>query len=144
MTEEAHGLRINHVAEAVSFKGLSDDLKKVDGFNAKLATTITNIVGTMWCAYAFACLALIGLPPALGLTIVPARFSQLVLWVSSEFLQLVLLAVIMVGQGVQGKASDARAIHTFEDTQKLVSQLDVKQSEQLAEIKAHIDEILKK
>jgi len=115
---------------------------KVDGFNAKLATTITNIVGTMWCAYAFAILAFIGLPPALGLTIVPARFASIILWVSSEFLQLVLLAVIMVGQGVQGAASDARAIHTYEDTQALIGKLDLKQSEQLAELKAHIDEIL--
>ena len=31
-------------------------------FNNWLATSITNIVGTMWCAYGFAALALLALP----------------------------------------------------------------------------------
>ncbi len=34
-------------------------------FNSKLAVRITNIVGTMWCAYAFALLALISLTTAI-------------------------------------------------------------------------------
>ena len=137
-----HGIRSNHLAEAVSIRGLKSELSAVTGFNATLATFITSVVGTMWCAYAFGCLALIGLPPVLGLTFVPQRFSSLILWVSSEFLQLVLLSVIMVGQAVQGKASDARAIHTYEDTQRLIAMLDLKQTEQLQELKDHIDGIL--
>ena len=84
-------------------------------FNSWLAVRITGIVGTMWCAYAFAVIALVGLPAVLGLTFVPARFSTIVLWVSSEFLQLVLLAVIIVGQNIQSQAADKRAQATYED-----------------------------
>ena len=84
-------------------------------FNSWLAVRITGIVGTMWCAYAFAVIALIGLPAVLGLTFVPARFSTIVLWVSSEFLQLVLLAVIIVGQNIQSQAADKRSQATYED-----------------------------
>ena len=91
------------------------DSNPVAKFNSKLAVTITGLVGTMWCAYVFAGIALIGLPAVLGLTFVPARFSTIVLWVSSEFLQLVLLAVIIVGQNIQSQAADKRAEATYED-----------------------------
>lgn len=37
-------------------------------FNTLVAVKITNSVGSMWCAYAFACLALISLPAALAST----------------------------------------------------------------------------
>ena len=84
-------------------------------FNSRLAVFITGLVGTMWCAYVFAAIALVGLPAVLGLTFVPARFSTIVLWVSSEFLQLVLLAVIIVGQNIQSQAADKRAQATYED-----------------------------
>jgi len=41
-------------------------LKKPENrFNEWLAVRITKIVGTMWCAYAFAGLALISLPAAI-------------------------------------------------------------------------------
>ncbi|HUZ85057.1 MAG TPA: hypothetical protein VMU66_10205 [Gaiellales bacterium] len=88
--------------------------------NTRIALQVTAIVGTMWCAYAFACIALVGLPPALGFTFIPSRASELVLWVSSEFIQLVLLAVIMVGQGVQATASDRRAVDTYNDAEAVL------------------------
>jgi len=91
------------------------DASPMAKFNSKLAVTITGLVGTMWCAYVFAAIALVGLPAVLGLTFVPARFSTIVLWVSSEFLQLVLLAVIIVGQNIQSQAADKRAQATYED-----------------------------
>lgn len=91
------------------------DTSDVARFNSWLAVRITGMVGTMWCAYVFACIALVGLPAVLGLTFVPARFSTIVLWVSSEFLQLVLLAVIIVGQNIQSQAADKRAQATYED-----------------------------
>src|SRR5215467_11827581 len=70
-------------------------------FNSKLAVNITNIVGTMWCAYAFACLALISLPAA-----VKAGTATFVAWFAQTFLQLVLLSIIMVGQKVAAAKSD--------------------------------------
>ena len=94
-------------------------------FNKSLAVKITAMVGTMTCSYIFAAIAFFGLPPALGLTFIPAKVAAIVLWVSSEFIQLVLLAVIMVGQDVQSKAADVRAEKTFEDTERLLSLLDV-------------------
>jgi hypothetical protein len=100
-------------------------------FNSWLAVRITRMVGTMWCAYAFACIALIGLPAVLGLTIVPARFSTVVLWVSSEFLQLVLLAVIIVGQNIQSQASDKRAEATYLDADAVLHEA--------VQIQAHLE-----
>jgi hypothetical protein len=83
-------------------------MSKVQDFNDRLAERITAKVGTMWAAYAFACIALVGLPAVLGVNLVPSRFGQIVLWVSSEFLQLVLLAVIMVGQSIASAKTEAR------------------------------------
>lgn len=73
--------------------------------NTRVAVTITRSVGSMWCAYAFALLALISLPAAI-------RSHDpiiIVAWVAQTFLQLVLLPIIIVGQNVQAAASDARA-----------------------------------
>lgn len=74
-------------------------------WNAWLAVKITRVVGSMWCAYAFALLALVSLPAAVR----SHDPVVLVSWVSQTFLQLVLLSVIMVGQNVQAVAGDARA-----------------------------------
>ena len=57
----------------------------------------------MWCAYVFAGIALISLKDNLGST------QALILWISSSFLQLVLLPIIIVGQNIQAKAADKRA-----------------------------------
>ena len=80
-------------------------------FNRWLAVKVTNGVGTMWCAYAFAALALISLPAA----ITSGNPVTLVSWISQTFLQLVLLSIIIVGQNVLAAASDKRAEATYED-----------------------------
>ena len=64
----------------------------------------------MWCAYAFALLALISLPDAIR-----EGRPAIVQWMAQTFLQLVLLSIIIVGQNVQSAASDARAQATYED-----------------------------
>ena len=110
-------------------------------FNARLALAITALVGTMGCAYAFAGLALIGLPPVLGLELLPSRFAAIVLWTSSEFLQLVLLSVIMVGQNVQARASDARSEATYADACRILDLLDFETTGGLAVLAAGIDEL---
>ena len=68
-------------------------------FNDWLASKITSAVGTMWCAYIFAAIALISLPSALK----SHDPIVIVAWVAQTFLQLVLLSIIMVGQDVQSK-----------------------------------------
>jgi hypothetical protein len=82
----------------------------VNRFNTKVAITITQVVGSMWCAYAFALFDLISLPDAIR-----GGPSTIVSWVAQTFLQLVLLSIIMVGQNVQAAAADKRAEATFHD-----------------------------
>ena len=74
-------------------------------FNTRVAVKITKSVGSMWCAYVFALLALISLPSAL----ISGNSIIIVSWIAQTFLQLVLLPIIIVGQNVQAAASDARA-----------------------------------
>ena len=86
------------------------------GINGRIAMIITNAVGTMWCAYAFAVLALISLPQALQ-----AGTAALIAWIAQTFLQLVLLSVIMVGQKVSAAASDKQALQTYKDAEALLT-----------------------
>jgi len=87
-------------------------------FNTWLGVHITNGVGTMWCAYAFAAIALISLPEAIH-----AGTSATVSWIAQTFLQLVLLSIIMVGQKVEGAASENRAIDTYKDAEALLAEV---------------------
>jgi len=83
------------------------------GFNGRVALIVTTVVGTMWCAYAFAVLALVALPSAVK----SGDPLQLVQWISQTFIQLVLLSVIMVGQNISSRASDKRAEMTYKDAE---------------------------
>ena len=107
--------------------------QEADGFNDRLAVKITNVVGTMWCAYAFAALALISLPAAIR-----AGTATLVAWFAQTFLQLVLLSIIMVGQKVASAKSDMQLEQTYKDAEALLEINDdmhklVKQNVQLTE-----------
>ena len=82
------------------------------GLNGRIALALTAAVGTMWCAYAFAILALVVLPQA-----VTGGLLLFVQWVSQTFIQLVMLSVIMVGQNVLSRASDKRAVMTYDDAE---------------------------
>jgi hypothetical protein len=87
----------------------------------------------MWCAYAFACLALISLPSALK-----AGTATLVAWFAQTFLQLVLLSIIMVGQKVAAAKSDQQLEQTYLDAEALLQISDdmhklVKQNVHLTE-----------
>jgi hypothetical protein len=102
-------------------------------FNSWLAVRITNVVGTMWCAYAFAALALISFPAA-----VRGGTAQLVAWFAQTFLQLVLLSIIMVGQKVAAAKSDRQLEQTYYDAEALLQISDdmhklVKQNVHLTE-----------
>ena len=148
--DRPHGLRWHHLEEAVSVRGVKAEVAKVNGFNAKLAVIITSLVGSMWCAYAFCIIALLSLPAILrGTGWVPdgtfphwmtsVGLIAIVAWVAQTFIQLVLLSVIMVGQSVQGAASDARAVHTYEDTERLLDLLDIRTEGGLKSVLDRID-----
>lgn len=113
-------------------------------FNTRVAVKITGVVGSMWCAYAFALLALISLPSALqsGNSII------IIAWIAQTFLQLVLLPIIIVGQNVQAAASDARAqsdhdtliaIHTLTSEVHTINEQQTKILNYLAERRSPLD-----
>jgi len=108
------------------------------GFNGRFALLITTVVGTMWCAYAFAALALVALPTALGEG--PLAIVQ---WVSQTFIQLVLLSIIMVGQNILGKAADRRAEMTYRDADATFHEAEQIQAHLSAQDHA-LDEMLDK
>ncbi len=79
--------------------------------NAAIGLKITLLVGTMLCGYIFAAIALLSLPSA----ITSHSLTIIIAWVSSNFLQLVLLPIIIVGQNIQAKAADKRSEATYND-----------------------------
>jgi hypothetical protein len=85
-------------------------MEKVASFNEKFGVAITRSVGTMWCAYAFAALALVSLPSVLQ----RHNLVDLVAWIAQTFLQLVLLAIIMVGQDVQARGVQQKIDETHD------------------------------
>jgi hypothetical protein len=87
-------------------------------FNTWFAVRVTNGVGTMWCAYAFAALALVSLPAAIR----SREPVILVSWISQTFLQLVLLSVIIVGQNVLAAAQDKRSEATYKDADAILAE----------------------
>jgi len=101
-------------------------------FNSFLAVKITSAVGTMWCAYIFAGLALVSLPEAIR-----GGTAPLVAWIAQTFLQLVLLSIIIVGQKVDGAASDKRALDTYNDAEAVLHE-----AQQIQEHLAAQDKVL--
>jgi len=89
--------------------------RRENRFNDWLAIRITKVVGTMWCAYAFAALALISLPAAIR-----GGTATLISWIAQTFLQLVLLSIIMVGQNIAAKKSDRQLEQTYRDSEQLL------------------------
>jgi|SRR5579872_1201967 len=104
-------------------------------FNKKVAIALTSGVGNMTCFWIFCLLALCSLPAVLsGFSAFSGVFPNwmirasdiaLIAWIAQTFIQLVLLPALMVGQNLQNLASEARAAKTFEDTELIVSALDV-------------------
>lgn len=107
--------------------------KATTRFNAWLAVKITDGVGTMWCAYVFAGVALIGLPPALR----PGG-EGIIAWIAQTFLQLVLLSIIIVGQNIAAASSDRRSENTYKDAEAILSEaLEIQKH-----LKAQDDELI--
>jgi hypothetical protein len=122
------------IGRAAGIRGVGAEVAKVNGANAKIAVFLTNLVGSMWCAYLFGAIALLGLRPALR----PGG-EGIIAWIAQTFLQLVLLSVIMVGQNVQSQASDLRSQHTYDDTLLILDRLDIHTSGGLKELADRID-----
>ena len=104
--------------------------KVIAGFNNRLGYWITTKVGTMWAAYAFAALALISLPEAIG----TGDVRVIVDWIAQTFLQLVLVSVIIVGQNQLNARAEMRAEATYKDATALLHEV-----QQLQQHLAHQD-----
>jgi uncharacterized membrane protein len=92
------------------------------GINAKIAVVLTKRVGTMWTAYSFAVLAIIGLFAILGL--LNPIIALLVAWLSQTFIQLVLLPIILVGQNVLGHHAELMADEQYNTTKKTYADIE--------------------
>jgi hypothetical protein len=88
------------------------------GINGKIGLMITTLVGTMICGYIFAAIALLSLPSAIS----SHNLTIIIAWISSNFLQLVLLPIIIVGQNLQANASDKRAENTYKDAEAVLAE----------------------
>jgi hypothetical protein len=97
------------------------DVKAADSFNAKVAILLTRVIGTMWAFWVFNGIALISLPSAIN----TGQLTVLINWVSSNWIQLILLPALMVGQNLQNIAADARSAKTFEDIETVKANMAV-------------------
>ena len=110
------------------------DLRKVNHqnpivrLNARFGLKITLVVGTMWAAYLFTIIALFALPSA-----IKQGTYFVVVWLSSSFLQLVLLPIIIVGQNIQANAADKRSEDTYKDAEAVLKEAEEIQKHLLAQ-----------
>src|SRR6266699_704026 len=84
---------------------------KPRGVNTRIAVGLTKTVGTMWTAYSFAVLAIVGLLAILGW--LPPLVALLVVWASQTFIQLVMLPILSVGQNVLRRHAELMAEEQF-------------------------------
>jgi len=103
-------------------------------FNAKFGLRITLVVGTMWMAYLFTILAFFALPSAIH-----QGTYYIIVWLSSSFLQLVLLPIIIVGQNIQAAAADKRAEDTYRDAEAVLKEAEEIQKHLIAQDEAISD-----
>ena len=115
---------------------LQEAEQAASGFNTRVAVALTKGVGTMWTAYTFAVLAVIGLFAILGL--LTPIIALLVAWASQTFLQLVFLPIIMVGQNVLGRKTELQAdeqyrttMSAYHDIEQILNHLSAQDAELL-------------
>lgn len=112
----------------------------VAGFNQRIAVIITRATGSMECAYIFAIIAFLGFPALsswLGSVV-----ALYILWLSSEFIQLVMLPILSVGQQVLSRKSELQAeeayhatLKSFHDIEQIMAHLSAQDTELLRQSK---------
>jgi len=106
--------------------------------NDRLALFITRWVGTMWAAYLFTLIAFVALPQAIE----SHSMTVLINWFSGNWMQFVLLPIIMVGQSLSNRHSEQLAEEMYK------ADIDAEQriiavQEKLEDIEMHkLDEII--
>lgn len=134
-----------HQPQSVTLADTHEHIKSRGGLNAAIAVTLTRGVGSMWAAYIFVVLAVVGLFGVIGL-LSPVSYT-LVAWTSQTLIQLVMLPIIMVGQSVLGKHQELVTEETAKNTRALLHQIMqlakhlTAQDEQLLKIVATSSEV---
>ncbi len=105
-----------------------DLLKKEKTFNDNFAIWIATHVGSMYCFYLFNVIAFLSAKSAFQ----THNLVPIVNWVSSNWIQLILLPAIMVAQNVSQQATDAKA----EADHMTLTYLANLQDEQMTELKS--------
>lgn len=126
-----------HQPEPVTAHDAREEMRARGGLNTRIAVLLTKGVGSMWTAYLFALLAIIGLLGVLNL-LAPIAYT-LVAWTSQTFIQLTLLPIIMVGQAVLGKHQELVSEEMAKTTQKSYHQL----GQMVKHLNAQDEELLK-
>ena len=96
-----------------------DEYERI-GFNGRLGAAITRGVGTMWAFY-IAAAFMAGwmlLASAHVITFDPYPYPFLLFL--GNIVQLLLMFVILVGQQVLGRATDKRAVQTYQDAEAIL------------------------
>ncbi|HLW03433.1 MAG TPA: DUF1003 domain-containing protein [Ktedonobacterales bacterium] len=116
-------------------------------FNDRVAVWVAANVGTMICAYIF---AIIGITSIVGYLTNSTTLALISGSLSSYFLQLVLLPIIMVGQNVQSRHSELQAdeafkttMSTYHDIEQIMQHLAAQDSELLRHAKM-LEDLLEK
>lgn len=105
----------------------------------KIALFITKYVGTM--GFFYACAVLVTIPLLFPTTL------PVVQYVSSGYLQLIFLPLIMVGQNLQGRHAELRAQHDYETNVKAEKEIEAvlmhleKQDQTMLEILRRIEKL---
>ncbi|HZU72195.1 MAG TPA: hypothetical protein VE990_05425 [Acidimicrobiales bacterium] len=122
----------HHMTGALALRpsAIRRELQAADSFNAKVAVVLTKVVGTMWAFWLFNGIALVSLPSAVR----SGNLTIMINWVSSNWIQLILLPALMVGQNLQNVAADARADKMFNDTEVIVDRLDTRTQGGITEV----------
>lgn len=102
--------------------------------NDRIAIFICKWAGTMWAAYLFTLIAFIALPQAIE----SHSLTVLINWFSGNWMQFVLLPIIIVGQDIAGRKIN----HMIEESYKN-SQLNYKDGEAILEITDAVHGLIK-
>ncbi len=106
-------------------------IQRENNFNDKFAVWIATHVGSMYCFYLFNVIALLSAKSAF----MTHDLVPIVNWISSNWIQLILLPAIMVAQNVAQKATDAKSLSDHETLTYLANLQD----EQMIELKNQSD-----
>ncbi len=125
-----------HRQQPRDINDLHRSLQQEVGFNTRLAVWLTKNVGTMQCAYLFAC---IGIGSLVGVATNNAVLAAVFGSLSSYFLQLVLLPILSVGQNVLSRHQELQSDEMFRTSQRSFRDIE----EIMAHLSAQDEELLK-